>query len=272
MTTSPASPKPSSEERPDRLPADRPGHPESGEGQAGLTADPARPVTDHLEELRWRILACLVVLAAAGGISWIFVDRALMWLAQPVGAFVFTSPAEAFLVRLKLAAGMGVVIAFPIFLFQIWRFVEVALELRERSLVKNILPISCALFYLGMALALFGVVPLAARFLMEFSGPYLRPMISLQSYLSFVIWMIVGFGLFFQLPLAVVALSRAGIVNPWKLTLYRKHVVVGILIAAAVLTPGPDLVSQMILAIPSWLLFEVSLILARRMAPVPGRS
>jgi sec-independent protein translocase protein TatC len=232
--------------------------------------DVARPVTDHLEELRRRIIACLLVFAAATVLSWIFVDEALSWLARPVGAFVFTSPAEAFLVRIKLAAGIGVMLSFPVFLFQLWRFVEVALEMRERTLVRSILPASCALFYFGMALALFGVVPLAARFLLEFGGPQLRPMISLQSYLSFVFWMIVGFGLFFQLPLAIVALSRAGVVNPWKLGLYRKHVVVGILVGAAVLTPGPDIISQMILALPSYLLFEVSLVLAKRMAPRPA--
>lgn len=272
MTTLPASPKPSSDERPERLPAKGPDSPESERRQAGRSSDPARPVTDHLEELRWRILSCLLVLAVSSIAAWFFVDKALLWLSRPIGTFVFTSPGEAFLVRLKLAAGMGVLIAFPVFLYQIWRFVEVALELRERTLIRSILPASCALFYAGMGLALFGVVPLAARFLMEFGGPALRPMISLQSYLSFVIWMIVGFGLFFQLPLAIVALSRAGIINPWKLSLYRKHAVVGILIASAVLTPGPDVVSQMILALPSYLLFEVSLILARRVAPVPYRK
>lgn len=252
MTTLPASPKPSSADRPKRL-----------------TSDLPLPVTDHLEELRWRIISSLLALAIGFVICWFFVDPALAYLAKPVGNFVFTSPAEAFLVRLQLAASMGVVLAFPFFLYQIWRFVEVALELRERSLVKAILPASCTLFYFGGLLAFFGVVPFAAHFLLAFSGPYLKPMISLDSYLSFVTWMIIGFGLFFQLPLAIVALSKAGIVNPWKLGLYRKHAVVAIFIISAVLTPGPDVISQMILAVPSYLLFEISLILARRVYPKP---
>lgn len=249
MTISPASPKPSSEET-----------------LKSPAADPARPVTDHLEELRRRIIACLVTCLLSTAVAWIFVDDALNWLAQPVGTFVFTTPAEAFFVRLRLALGMGVLMAFPIILYQVWRFVEVALEVRERALVKSILPASCALFYVGMVIALFGVVPLTARFLLEFGGPNLRPMISLKAYLSFVFWMIVGFGLFFQLPLAIVSLSRAGIVNPWKLTLYRKHVILGIVVVAALLTPGPDIISQLMLAVPSWLLFEISLVIARRMA------
>jgi len=253
VTTSPASPKLSSADRPKRLASDLP-----------------LPVTDHLEELRWRIISSLIAFCVTCGASWFFVDKALAWLARPVGSFVFTSPAEAFLIRLKLAASMGVIAAFPFFLYQIWRFVEVALELKERSLVRSILPASCFLFYFGGVLALFGVVPFAARFLLAFRGPYLRPMISLGAYLSFVTWMIIGFGMFFQLPLAIVALSRARIVNPWKLGLYRKHAVVGILIGSAVLTPGPDVVSQMVLAVPSYLLFEVSLILARRVYPRPN--
>jgi sec-independent protein translocase protein TatC len=251
VTTLPVSPKHSSAAKPDLAARDVP-----------------RPALDHLEELRWRILTSLLVLATATAIGWFYVDRALFWLAQPVGAFVFTSPAEAFLVRLKVAAGLGAFATFPFFLFQAWRFVEIALELRERTLIRAILPASCLLFYTGMALALFGVVPVAARFLIDFGGPYLRPMISFGAYLSFVIWMILGFGLFFQLPLGIVALSRAGIVNPWKLKLYRKHAVVFILVAAALLTPGPDIVSQMILALPSYLLFEGSLIIARRVSPL----
>jgi sec-independent protein translocase protein TatC len=252
VTTLPASSKPSSEERPEPV-----------------RLDPARPVTDHLEELRWRIIFSLLVFAGATVVSWMFVDRALLWLARPVGSFIFTTPAEAFLVRLKLAASIGVIIAFPFLLYQVWSFVEVALEMRERTLIKSVLPASCGLFYLGGAIALFGVVPLAAHFLLAFGGPALRPMITLDAYLSFVTWMIIGFGLFFQLPLAIVALSRAGIVNPWKLTLYRKHAVVFILIAAAVLTPGPDIISQLILATPSYLLFEISLIIAKRVYPKP---
>lgn len=255
MTTFPASPKPSSAEQPEIVRVDR-----------------AVPVTDHLEELRWRIIHSILVFVGAFVVCWFFTDRALEWLAKPVGNFIFMSPAEAFLTRMQLAASMGVILAFPYFLYQIWRFVEVALNVTERRLVGSVLPASCTLFYFGGLLALFGVVPFAAHFLLAFSGPYLKPMISLDSYLTFVTWMIIGFGVFFQLPLAIVALSKAGIINPYKLTLYRRHAIVVIVACSAFLTPGPDVISQMILAIPSYLLFEVSLILAKRAYPKPKNT
>ena len=180
---------------------------------------------------------------------------------------MFTAPTEAFFVRLKIAVGAGFVIAFPVFLYQAWRFVEVALDFRERSLVVRVLPLSCLLFFAGMALALFGVVPLAVHFLLDFSSPHLRPMISLNAYLSFVVWMVVAFGLFFQLPLVVVVLCRAGVVTPDALASYRRQVIVAILILSAMLTPGPDVLSLLILSVPSYLLFEVSLAFARRFTP-----
>lgn len=159
---------------------------------------------------------------------------------------------------------MGVVVSFPVYLYQMWRFVEVALEWKERSLVIMVVPAATVLFLLGMGLSLFIVAPIAVKFLLNFSSPYLRPMISLNAYLSFLIWMMIGFGVFFQLPLIIVVLSRVGIVNPYNLGRYRKHVLVGILVVAAVLTPGPDIFSQLFLSVPSYLLFEISLIIARR--------
>lgn len=171
------------------------------------------------------------------------------------------------MVRLKIALGTGFITAFPVILYQAWRFVEIALDFKARSLIVRILPVSCVLFFFGMGLALFGVVPLAVRFLLEFSSPALRPMISLSAYLSFVIWMVVAFGLFFQLPLVVVVLCRTGVVEPATLAGYRRQVLVGILVLSAVMTPGPDLISFAILAIPSYLLFEVSLFFATRLTP-----
>lgn len=186
-------------------------------------------------------------------------------MAKPVGEFVYTSPTEALMIRFKIAGCVGGVFAFPVVLYQGWKFVERALHLKERTLVMSVLPASFALFLLGAVLAIFVVVPAAVKFLMGYSSPYLRPMISLESYLSFVFWLIVGFGVFFQLPLVVVALSRAGIVDPNKIAGYRGHVFVGIFIVAAFLTPGPDVFSQLVMALPSYILFEISLLLARRM-------
>jgi sec-independent protein translocase protein TatC len=150
---------------------------------------------------------------------------------------------------------------------QAWGFVGRALQLRERMVVRTILPFAFVLFLTGAAIALFVVVPVAVRFLLAYSSPILRPLISLGEYLSFIFWMILGFGLFFQLPLAVIGLCKMGVVTPQKLAEYRRHVIILILIIAAVLTPGPDVFSQMVLAVPSYLLFEISLLISRRLAP-----
>jgi sec-independent protein translocase protein TatC len=142
--------------------------------------------------------------------------------------------------------------------------VEVALKWKERSLLVTVVPAASLLFILGMALSLFGVSPIAVKFLLNFSSPHLIPMISLDAYISFLMWMMIGFGVFFQLPLIIVVLTKAGVVNPHQLGLYRKHVLVGILVVAAVLTPGPDVFSQLMLSAPSYILFELSLVVARR--------
>src|SRR5581483_2686564 len=107
---------------------------------------------------------------------------------------------------LKIAFFAGSVCAFPVWMFQAWGFIGRALELRERTVMRAIFPFAFALFFAGGALALFVVVPAAVHFLLAYSSPTLKPMISLTEYMSFIFWMILGFGLFFQLPLIVVGL------------------------------------------------------------------
>lgn len=228
------------------------------------SSDKLRPLIDHIQELRRRIIISLVwfVLFSAG--SYFIVDSVLTWLAQPVGEFIFTAPTEAFLVHIKMTFGMGIVFSFPIFIYHAWKYVEVALFPHEKSLVFFLIPFSCVLFVGGVLLALFVVVPMAAHFLLQFGSQTLRPMISVQSYLSFLFWMIVGFGILFQLPLVVIVLCRMGILTTQQLGTYRKHVVVGLVILSAVITPGGDVASQLILAVLSYLLFELSVVIARQ--------
>src|SRR5262249_28405582 len=144
------------------------------------------------------------------------------------------------------------------------RFIGVALEMRERTVVLSVVPASVVLFSIGMAIAIFVVIPIAVKFLMTYSSPELRPLISLSEYLSFVFWMIVGFGLFFQVPLVIVVLARMGVVDPSVLGRYRREAFVIILIVAAFLTPGPDVFSQLALSLPAYLLFEAALFISRR--------
>jgi sec-independent protein translocase protein TatC len=181
-----------------------------------------------------------------------------------VGQFIFTAPTEAFFIHLQVAFTVGGLCALPIWIYQLWRYVGRALRLKERSVILGILPYALLLFFVGTAVAVLLVVPTAMRFLLSYGSPTLVPMISLSEYLSFIFWMVVGFGVFFQLPLVIVTLARFGLVDPKIFVSYRRHMVVGIFLVAAVLTPGPDIVSQLVLAVPSYVLFEISLIIAKR--------
>lgn len=229
-----------------------------------LVPDVAQPLTHHLDELRRRLIICLVWVIVFSGIGFFFVDPILNWLAKPVGEFVFTAPAEAFFIHVKVALGAGCVSAFPIWIYQLWKFIGRALEIRERTLLLRVLPYGIGLFFVGSVVSLFVVTPVAIKFLLSYASPTLKPMISLSDYLSFIFWMIIGFGVFFQLPLVVVTLARTGAVHPDTFATYRPHIIVAIFLAAALLTPGPDVFSQLVMAIPSYLLFEVSLVIARR--------
>lgn len=225
--------------------------------------DTPQPFTDHLEEIRRRLINLFIFFIIAGLACYHFVDPVIDWLARPVGHLIFTSPTEAFFVRVKLAFGLGTFLIFPLFLYHIYKFVGVALKDRERSVIVTIIPFSLLLFLCGASLALFVVMPIALKFLVNFGSATLVPMISVGAYLSFLFWMMVGFGVLFQLPLVVVALCRLGIVHPATLAGYRRHVFIGVLIVAAVLTPGPDIFSQLVLTIPSYVLFELSLLLVK---------
>jgi sec-independent protein translocase protein TatC len=227
-------------------------------------SDAPVPLVNHLEELRKRLLISLGFLFLFSVVAYHYVDPILSWLARPVGEFVFTSPTEALFIRFKIAGGVGVIAGFPILLYQMWRFIDVALEKKERSLVLFAVPASSALFFVGMGLAVFGVAPIAMKFFLKFSSPELRPFISIESYMSFLFWMIIGFGVLFQMPLVIVALCAAGVVQASALSAHRKHMIVAIVIAAAFLTPGPDFFSQMLLAIPAYFLFELSVLIAHR--------
>ncbi|MBI4369949.1 MAG: twin-arginine translocase subunit TatC, partial [Elusimicrobia bacterium] len=131
----------------------------------------------------------------------------------------------------------------------------------ERRLLRLFMPLSYFLLTCGVSLALFVVGPKAIRFLLGFGGDGLRPMMTVNSVLQFLLFLGIAFGLTFEMPIVILVLGRLGIVNYVRLWGYRKMVYLGIVVAAAVLTPGPDIISQLFLAIPMVVLFEFSLLL-----------
>ena len=211
-------------------------------------------IVEHLEELRKRLLYSLAAFGVATSAGYLFVERILAVVLRPVGQVVFLAPTEAFFVRLKVAALAGVFLSLPVTLYQLWRFVSVGLTPTERRYSLSLIPAALALFVSGAAFAFLVILPIGVRFLLSYQTPNLVPMISVQAYTSFVTAFILAFGLLFQLPVVILFLARLGVVTPASLTAGRKYALLAIVTASAVLTPGGDVVSQMLMAVPTYLL------------------
>jgi len=217
-------------------------------------------VVGHLNELRKRIIYILIAVLITTAISYYFKDDILNFMTKEsnIGKLVFIKPTEAFFVIIKVSLLAGIIGAMPFILFQIWKYVSIALKKNERKYLIYFGPLSYILFFCGAAFAFKAVLPLGIKFLLSFSQYNITPMITLNGYISFLSRMIMAFGLMFELPLVVLFLSKLGIVNPNMLKKGRKYAIVIIFIVAALLTP-PDVVSQIMLAIPILILYEISI-------------
>lgn len=226
--------------------------------------DPPMPFADHLVELRRRLIVSLVILAAGSAAAYHFSGYFLGWLARPVGALVFVAPTEAFYTRLRLAVYGGFVLTLPLLLHQAWLFTARALDRRWRRLLLSMIPASYGLFLLGSSICLFLVVPAAMKFLLSYGSEGVKPMITLSSYLDFVTGLSLSFGAVFQLPLVLYGLNRMGILERSRLVEFRRHIYLLCFFGAALLTPGPDVVSQLCLALPALALFELTMLAMKR--------
>lgn len=221
-------------------------------------------IVEHLDELRRRIIYILIAVGIASGLSYHFIDEILAFITKAgrIEKLVFINPTEAFFVIVKLCILSGVVGAMPFILYQVWKYVGVALKKEERKYLIYFGPVSYILFLCGAAFAFRGVLPLGIRFLLSFATESITPMITLNAYVSFLLQMITAFGLMFELPLVILLLSKLGIVTPEMLKKWRKYAIVIIFLVAAILTP-PDVISQIMLAVPMLLLYEVSIIICK---------
>ena len=225
--------------------------------------DEPRPFFNHLEELRSRLGKVVLAVLLSSVVGYFYVDPMIHYLSRSAGPFIFVKPAEAFLIRIKISLIIGGLLSIPVAIYQVWRFVAVALTPLEKKTASWMMPMSYALFLAGAAIAWFLVLPAAARFLLGFSSRDLLPMLSIEAYVEFAAWLIAAFGLAFQLPIILFFLVKIGIATPQSLRYYRRHVILGLAIFAALLTPGPDMVSQLALLAPTYLLYEISIWLLR---------
>lgn len=216
----------------------------------------------HLTELRRRIIFIISALVIGVLVGFYFSGSILKFLLTIPGELVYLYPGEAFFVHMKLAIIIGIVIASPVLLAQLLGFVFPALQQRQRKKIVLALPFMLTLMVIGIFFAYTVILPITYRFFMEFGTEMLQPLISVGSYVSFVLGITLPFGIVFQLPMIVLLLTSIGIITPELLTRSRKIMMLVIFIIAAILTP-PDVISQVLMAIPMLLLYELSVVIAK---------
>ncbi|MBK3332844.1 twin-arginine translocase subunit TatC [Persephonella atlantica] len=237
------------------------------------------PITEHLAELRIRLFRSLVAVVIAMIGAFTQVEFFFDIFKQPLNKvfpdlkLVALTPTESFFTAFKIAFLVGFVIASPYVFYQIWKFIEPALYEEEKKLVVPFVFFTTVFFISGTLFAFFGVLPLAIKFLLTFGYTQLdvEAMISVSSYISFVVRLILAFGITFELPVILSLLARLGLVTPEALTKFRPFFVVGAFVLAAVLTP-PDVVSQVFLAMPLIVFYEISIIMAKILYPRSERG
>ncbi len=229
------------------------------------------PFLDHLEEFRWRVLkslgallvGCLVgfLLVHYLSVTELLVGPIRPYLETQGGRLAAFSPLTPFFLELKLALISGVILAFPIIVYQVWAFLSPALESRERRVIIPALYMGLVLFSVGVGLA-YSILPMSLDFLFRFQEDYLNLVIGADEYLAFVVRLLIAFGVLFELPVVVMILTALGLVTPDFLRAKRRHAIVAITVAAAFLSPGDVVLITVLMMAPLVLLYEFSILLS----------
>ncbi|MBI5663362.1 MAG: twin-arginine translocase subunit TatC [Ignavibacterium album] len=223
---------------------------------------------EHLEELRWRIIYSLIGIVIGTIIAWVFVDflveQILLKPAKDSGVSLQNlKPFGQIFLYFQIALIAGLIISIPNVFYQFWKFISPALRKHERRYILAIVIFSTLCFLAGIAFAYFVMLPLALSFAAQFGTQTIKNEFAVDEYMSIIISVMLAAGLVFELPMLSFFLSKLGILKPSFMRKYRKHSIVIILVAAAVLTPGTDPVSQVILAVPLVLLYEISILVSK---------
>jgi len=230
------------------------------------------PFLDHLEELRWRILWAMLALVICSIIAFalVYYFNVLELLVMPIRdayedpdlKLIFLSPADPFFVTLRLAIYGGIILSFPILVYQIWSFLAPALQKEERRAIVPALYLGLVLFIGGVALAYFAALPVTLEFFKAFLSTSLEGSLEINATLGFIVKMLIAFGAVFELPIVILALSLMGLVTPTFLRSKRRHAVVGITILASFITPGDAITLTIMMMFPLVLLYEFGIFLS----------
>lgn len=227
--------------------------------------DEKLPINDHLEELRRRLIKCVIAVVVGFVGTYYFSDKIFSFLVSPLvkvmpekSQLIYTSLPEAFLTYLKVSFFAGLLLATPVILYQIWKFVMPGLYENERRYVVPFVFIATVFFFTGSSFAFYVVFPLGFQFFLGFSTENISALPSMKDYLSLCMKLLFAFGITFELPVIMFFLAKMGIINHQMLRKQRKYAILIVFILAALLTP-PDVVSQVLLAIPLLALYEISI-------------
>jgi len=230
------------------------------------------PFLDHLEELRWRVLWSIlaVIVGSIIGFALVYYFNVLELLVMPIREayddpdlkLIFLSPADPFFVTLRLAIYGGILMAFPILVYQAWSFLSPALDSTEKRAIVPALYLGLILFMSGVALAYFAALPLTLEFFKAFLSESLEGTLEINATLGFIVKMLFAFGAVFELPIVILTLSLMGIVTPAFLRSKRRHAVVLITVLAAFITPGDALTLTIMMMLPLVLLYEFGIFLS----------
>ncbi len=240
------------------------------------------PLTSHLKELRDRLIFSFIAIGlgfvlcyALKEILFDILAAPLLEMMPPGGSLIFTSVAEAFFTYMKVALIAGLMLASPFVLYQIWAFVAPGLYRNEKRYVVPFVSLGSLFFAMGILFGYFVAIPFGFKFLLSYATDFIKPMPSMKEYLSFSIKFLLAFGLVFEFPVVLLLLAKIGVIDAKTLARQRKYAILLIFVFAAVMTP-PDIISQVLMALPLMGLYELSILLAKlfgkRSAPVASTT
>jgi sec-independent protein translocase protein TatC len=228
------------------------------------------PFTSHLEELRTRIIRIMIAAAIGFGVCWYFkewlfqiITRPLTQVLPPNSYMIYTSLPEAFFNYMKISFYASLFLTSPYILYQLWKFISPGLYKTEKKYMIPFVISATILFICGILFGYYLALPPAFSFFVEFSSDFLKPMLSMREYLSFSLKLLLAFGVSFELPVVIFFLAKIGVVNSKMLSRNRRYAILIIFIAAAILTPSPDALTQIIMAVPLMGLYEIGIIVAK---------
>lgn len=228
-----------------------------------ISYDKDMTLTEHLQELRGCLIKSIAALILGTGCSVYFLQDIMDILTAAAKELYYMRPAEAFMIYMKVALLSGLILSSPFILYELYSLVRPALTLRERHFTLICIPLSLVLFITGMLFSYSFVFPRGLEFFLGFAAGKVNPLISMESYLDFMLMLVVPFGFAFNVPVVLTLLAYLNIVSAKMLMKYQRHVILVAFIIAGVIMPTPDIITQTLLAVPLILLYEVSIVIIK---------